>query len=145
MRSKHKLLPKGLPRERVVLDLEDEEKVCSCCQHPLHKIGEDSCEKLEFIPAVLKVLESVRPKYSCLQCEKEADKVSISQKPAPVSLLPKSFASESLLSNIILSKYQYALPLYRQESLFKQSGIELSRTTMAGWLVQASEHVIPLY
>ena len=144
-RGKRKPLPKDLPRERIVMDLEDEEKVCSCCQHPLHKIGEDSSEKLEFTPAVLKVLEYVRPKYSCRQCENEADKVSISQKPAPVSLLPKSFATESLLSNIILGKYQYALPLYRQESLFKQSGIELSRTTMARWVVQVSEHFTPLY
>lgn len=144
-RGKRKPLPKDLPRERIVLDLEDDEKVCSCCQHPLHKIGEDSSEKLEFTPAVLKVLEYVRPKYSCRQCEKEADKVSILQKPAPVSLLPKSFATESLLSNIILGKYQYALPLYRQESLFKQSGIELSRTTMARWVVQVSEHFTPLY
>ncbi len=145
VRGKRKPLPKDLPRERIVLDLEDEEKVCSCCQHPLHKFGEDSCEKLEFTPAVLKVLEYIRPKYSCRQCEKEVDKVSISQKPAPVSLLPKSFATESLLSNIILGKYQYALPLYRQESLFKQSRIELSRTTMARWVVQVSEHFTPLY
>ncbi|CAK1802257.1 hypothetical protein VCRA2119O147_2880003 [Vibrio crassostreae] len=85
---------------------------------------------MEFTPAVLKVLEYVRPKYSCRQCEKEADKVNISQKPAPSSLLPKSFATESLLANIILGKYQYALPLYCQETLFKQSGIELSRTTL---------------
>ncbi len=145
VRGKRKPLPKDLPRERIVLDLADDEKVCSCCQHTLHKIGEDSCEKLEFTPAVLKVLEYVRPKYSCRQCEKEADKVNISQKPAPSSLLPKSFATESLLANIILGKYQYALPLYRQETLFKQSGIELSRTTMARWIVQVSEHFTPLY
>ncbi|WP_413282880.1 IS66 family transposase [Vibrio sp. MA40-2] len=145
VRGKRKPLPKDLPREQIVLDLDDKEKVCSCCQHPLHKIGEDSSEKLEFTPAVLKVLEYVRPKYGCRQCEKDADKVSIVQKPAPASLIPKSFATESLLSNIILGKYQYALPLYRQESLFEQSGIELSRTTMARWVMQVSEHFTPLY
>ena len=144
-RGKRKPLPKELPRERIVLDLDEDEKVCSCCQHPLHKIGEDSSEKLEFTPAVLKVLEYIRPKYSCRQCEKEADKVSITQKPAPASLIPKSFATESLLANIILGKYQYALPLYRQETLFEQSGIELSRTTMARWVMQVSEHFTPLY
>lgn len=145
VRGKRKPLPKDLPREHIVLDLDDDEKVCSCCQHPLHKIGEDSCEKLEFTPAVLKVLEYVRPKYSCRQCEKEADKVSISQKPAPASIIPKSFATESLLANIILGKYQYALPLYRQEALFEQSGVELSRTTMARWMMQVSERFTPLY
>jgi len=65
VRGKRKPLPNNLPRERIVLDLGDEEKVCLCCQHPLHKIGEDSSEKLEFTPAVLKVLEYVRPKYGC--------------------------------------------------------------------------------
>ncbi|MCQ1061396.1 IS66 family transposase [Photobacterium sp. ZSDE20] len=144
-RGKRKPLPKELPRERIVLDLDEEEKRCGCCQHPLHKIGEDCSEKLEFTPAVLRVLEYVRPKYSCRQCEKEAESVTISQKPAPASLIPKSFATESLLANIILGKYQYALPLYRQETLFKQSGIELSRTTMARWVMQASKHFTPLY
>ncbi|SBT15139.1 Transposase IS66 family protein [Vibrio celticus] len=65
--------------------------------------------------------------------------------PSPQSLIPKSFATESLLANIILGKYQYAMPLYRQESLFTQSGIELSRTTMARWVIQASEKFAPLY
>ncbi|MDF9401888.1 transposase, partial [Vibrio sp. 1180_3] len=54
-------------------------------------------------------------------------------------------ATESLLANIILGKYQYALPLYRQETLFTQSGIELSRTTMARWAIQVSEKFKPLY
>jgi len=52
VRGKRKPLPKNLPRERIVLDLDDAEKVCSCCQHPLHKIGEDSSEKLEFTPVM---------------------------------------------------------------------------------------------
>ncbi|ABU70138.1 hypothetical protein VIBHAR_01148 [Vibrio campbellii ATCC BAA-1116] len=65
--------------------------------------------------------------------------------PQPQSIIPKSFATESLLANIILGKYQYAMPLYRQESLFTQSGIELSRTTMARWVIQVSEKFKPLY
>ncbi|MCE0493825.1 IS66 family transposase [Vibrio salinus] len=145
VRGKRKPLPKDLPRERIVLDLDDDEKVCSCCQHPLHKIVEDISEKLEFTPAVLNVIEYVRPKYGCRHCEKEAESVTIHQKPAPASIIPKSFATESLLTNIILGKYQYALPLYRQESLFQQSGIELSRTTMTRWVMTVSEHFTPLY
>ncbi len=133
-RGKRKPLPKTLPRDIIELDLDDDEKECPCCQHSLHKIGEDRSEKLEFTPAVLKVLEYVRPKYACRECEKTKDNCHIIQKPAPVSIIPKSFATESLLANIILGKYRYAMPLYRQESLFSQSGIELSRTTMAGGL-----------
>ncbi len=113
VRGKRKPLPKDLPRERIVLDLTEEEKVCACCHGELHKIGDDVSEKLEFIPAVLKVLEYVRPKYGCRQCEQNAQSVAIKQQPAPTALIPKSYATESLLANIILGKYQYALPLYR--------------------------------
>ncbi|TKG46300.1 IS66 family transposase, partial [Vibrio tasmaniensis] len=101
-RGKRKPLPKTLPREVIELDLDDHEKQCSCCNHGLHKIGEDRSEKLEFTPAVLKVLEYVRPKYACRQCEKTGDSSHIVQKPSPQSLIPKSFATESLLANIIL-------------------------------------------
>jgi transposase len=144
-RGKRQLLPKDLPRERIVLDLSSDEKQCPCCQGQLHAIGEERTEKLEFTPAVLKVLEYVRPKYACRQCEKNEAQSTIHQSPAPRSLLPKSFATETLLANIIVGKYQYALPLYRQESLFQQSGIKLSRTTMARWVVQVSTKLEPLY
>ena len=144
-RGKRKPLPKDLPRERIEIDMDEHDKQCPCCQHTLHKIGEDCAEKLEFTPAFLKVLEYVRPKYACRQCEKTKDTAPIYQQPAPDSIIPKSFATESLLANIILGKYQYALPLYRQETMFRQSGIELSRTTMARWVMQVSEKFTPLY
>ncbi len=72
-RGKCKPLPNTLPREVIELDLNDHEKQCACCQHSLHKIGEDRSEKLEFTPAALKVLEYVRPKYACRQCEQTQD------------------------------------------------------------------------
>ncbi|WP_283129815.1 IS66 family transposase [Enterovibrio norvegicus] len=144
-RGKRQPLPKDLPRDTLVLDLDEHDKQCPCCQHALHKIGEDRSEKLAFTPAELKVLETVRPKYACRQCEQHAEKSRIHQRPAPDSIIPKSFATESLLANIILGKYQYALPLYRQETLFSQSGIDLSRTTMARWVIQVSEKFKPLY
>ncbi len=144
-RGKRQPLPKDLPREIIELDLDEHDKQCSCCQHTLHKIGEDRSEKLAFTPAILKVLEYVRPKYACRQCEQHAEKSQIHQQPAPESIIPKSFATESLLTHIILGKYQYALPLYRQETLFTQSGIDLSRTTMARWVIEVSEKFRPLY
>lgn len=144
-RGKRQPLPKDLPRETLVLDLDEHDKQCPCCQHTLHKIGEDRSEKLEFTPAVLKVLEVIRPKYACRHCEQSSETSHIHQQPAPESIIPKSFATESLLANIVLGKYQYALPLYRQETLFTQSGIELSRTTMARWVIQVSEKFKPLY
>ncbi len=77
------------------------------------------------------VLEYVRPKYVRRRCEQIEDNNHIVQKPTPQSTIPKSLTIESLFADIIFGKYQYALPLYRQESLFILSGIELSRTTNA--------------
>jgi transposase len=76
-------------------------------------MGEDKSEKLEFIPAQVKVIEHIRPKYSCRHCEQHSNMVEIKQAPVPSSLIPKSFATASLISQIITSKYQYGLPLYR--------------------------------
>ena len=132
---KRKPLPKNLPREIIIHDISEEDKVCRDCGHELHKMGEDKSEQLEFIPAQIKVIEHIRPKYSCRCCEQQGIKANIKMAPALVSPLPKSFATPSLLSQIITSKYQYALPLYRQESLFKQYGIELSRQTMSSWML----------
>lgn len=87
----------------------------------------------------------MRPKYSCRTCEQQGTEVKIKIAPQPPSPIPKGIATPSLLSQIITSKYQYGLPLYRQESLFKQYGIELSRKTMADWVLQCGKLLAPLY
>jgi transposase len=144
-KPKRKPLPKHLLREVVIIDIADEDKVCACCNGELHKIGEDKSEKLEFIPAKVKVIETVRPKYACRACEKDGISNSIKQAPVPASIIPKGYATPSLLSQIITSKYQYGLPLYRQESLFKQYGIDLSRKTMADWMIRSQLALQILY
>ena len=142
-KPKRKPLPKELPREEVIHDIED--KTCTCCGHELHQMGEERSEKLDFIPAQIKVIEHVRLKYSCRACEKNNTKTTIHIAPRPPSPIPKGIATATLLSQIITSKYQYALPLYRQESLFKQYGIELSRQTMASWMMKCVDIFQPLY
>lgn len=144
-KPKRKPLPTDLPREVVEHDISDEEKVCDCCAGELHRIGEDKSEKLQFIPAQVKVIEHVRPKYACRTCEKKGTRNTIKQAAMPCSVIPKGYATESLLSQIITSKYQYGLPLYRQEAMFKQHGIELSRKTMADWIIRCAELFKPLY
>ena len=138
-------LPKELEREVIIHDLSEEEKSCDCCGNQLHQMGESRSEKLEFIPAKVKVIEHVRLKYSCRTCEKEGIRTKVKSAALPPSPIPKGFATPSLLSQIITSKYQYALPLYRQESLFKQYGIALSRKTMSEWMMKCSELFKPLY
>lgn len=140
-----KPLPDNLPREQVVIDLAEEDKVCDGCHGALHKIGEDTSEKLEFIPAQVKVIETIRPKYSCRACDKHGERVQVKQAPVPPAIIPKGIATPSLLAQIITSKYQYGLPLYRQEAMFKQYGIDLSRQTMADWMLRCADVLQILY
>lgn len=135
-KPKRSPLPKDLPREILIHDIDDADKICDDCGHDLHKMGEDKSEQLQFIPAQIKVIEHIRLKYSCRYCEQQGTKVKIKIAPVPITAIPKSMATASLLSHIITNKYQYALPLYRQESLFKQYAIDLSRQTMASWMLK---------
>ena len=142
---KRQPLPQDLPREIVIHDITEAEKICTCCGGDLHKMGEQRSEQLEFVPAQIKVIEHIRPQYSCRQCEQIGVHTEIKIAAVPASPIPKSFATPSLLSQIISSKYQYSLPLYRQESLFAQHGIELSRQTMADWMLKSAALFRPLY
>ncbi len=99
-----KPLPKDLPREQIIHDLSDAEKTCSCgCQ--MHKIGEDKSEQLEWIPAQVKVIEHVRIKYACRDCEE-----MVKSAPMPKLPIPKSIATPGLLAEILISKYEDHLP-----------------------------------
>ncbi|MDO6721614.1 IS66 family transposase, partial [Psychrosphaera sp. 1_MG-2023] len=141
---KRKALPKDLPREQVIHDIADEDKQCECCGGELHKMGEDISEKLDFVPAKVKVIEHIRPKYACRECEKTGTNNHIKQAKMPAMPINKGIATSSLLSQIITSKYQYALPLHRQETMFKQYGIELSRKTMSDWVLKSAALFEPL-
>ena len=78
--AKCKLLPKDLPREIIIHDISDEDKQCDCGGHLLTLMGQDSSEKLKFIPALISVIEHVRLKYSSKHCEiKTAQRSSTSQ------------------------------------------------------------------
>jgi len=137
-----KSLPKDLPREQVIHNITD--KTCDCCGGELHKMGEDKSEKLEFIPAQIKVIEHIRPKYACRHCDKSSTQTPIKQASMPAMPINKGIATSSLLSQLITSKYQYGLPLYRQEAMFKQYGIELSRQTMSSWIDKSATLFTPL-
>jgi len=138
-RKSRKPLPKDLPRKHVVVDVAEDEKSCACCQSALSKMGKETNEKLVYIPAELYVEVTERPKYVCRQCDAQGEKTIVLMAPPPPSILPKGIATPSLIAQIIVHKYHYALPLYRQESLFRQYGIELSRKTMSQWMLYSAE------
>ncbi len=132
-------LPEDLPRERVEHDLEVDSKNCPNDGAELTRIGEEIVETLEFRPATLVVIENVYPKYACPVCEQH-----VIQAPAVPSVLPQTQCGPGLIAQIIICKYLLALPLYRQESEFKQMGIELSRSSMARWIIATHKYLLPL-
>ena len=140
-----KPLPDDLPREEIVHDIPEDEKICSCgCQ--LTQISSETSEHLHIEKPKMKVVVNIRPKYACKNCEgsSEEEKPSVKIAPPPPQLIPKSFASASLLVYIIISKFVDALPLYRQELQFKRLGVDLSRKTMSNWLIRVADHCQPL-
>ena len=132
-------LPAHLPRVEIVHELVASERKCPEDGSALTEIGEEVSEQLEFIPATLRVIRHHRKKYACPQCES-----TVRRAPLPPSLVPKSQASPSLLAQIAIGKYQDGLPLHRQEAILARHGIELSRTTLANWLLTVGERLTPL-
>jgi len=135
-RGKRLKLPENLPRIEIVIDLDN--KTCSEDGVDLQCIGEDVSEELKIIPAKIEVIRTIRKKYSCPECE------LIKTPEAPVKLLPKTNSSASLLAYIAVSKYCDALPLYRQEAMFKRIGMDLPRQTMARWMISVSDKIEPV-
>ncbi len=131
-------LPADLPRVEIVHDISEEEKRCACGAQ-MSRIGEDASEKFDYIPAKVQEIRHIRPKYACKQCEGvEDDGPTVKIAPAPEQLIPKSIVTEGLLAHIAISKFADGLPLYRQQKIFGRLDVELSRATMANWMIQTA-------
>ncbi len=133
-----KPLPDNLPRVDVVHEIPESERHCPHDGALLIEINEVISEQLDIIPAKIQVIRHIRKKYacSCGQCIKTA--------PLPAQPIPKSMASPGLLAHITVSKYQDALPLYRQETILQRIGVELPRATLANWMIQAGTLIQPV-
>ena len=134
-----KPLPSALVRERIEYELSEAERTCPQCAKPMTKIAEDVSERLEYVPASLKVIEEARAKYGCRcgGCIKTA--------PKPAAPMARSMAGPTLLAQVAVSKYLDHCPLHRQEGIFRRHGVELSRKTMCGWMKQTADVLRPLY
>ncbi|MDO9519383.1 MAG: transposase [Pseudohongiella sp.] len=133
-----KALPESLTRVDIELDIPEPDKVCPCgCQK--NRIGSDTSEGLEIIPAKLFVERHIRYKYACPKCEEGV------QIAATVpAMIPKSNAGPGLLAYVITAKYQDALPLHWQEKIFSRHGVELTRQTLANWIIKCSQALDPV-
>lgn len=137
-------LPLNLPRKEIIVRLPLEKQTCDCCHQPMHVMGEEVREELELIPAHVQVTRYIREKYGCRYCEQHGTEGSVKVAPPPPALIPKSYATPSLVAQIIVNKFQFALPLYRQETLFAGLDIPLSRQTQSQWLLKVAERLKPL-
>jgi len=136
-----KPLPADLPREEVIHDIPEEEKICSCCGAPLVRIGQETSEQLEYVPARMKAIRHVRPKYACKKCE-AAESMKIA--PVPAQIIEKSIVTPGLLAFVLVAKFCDAIPFYRQEKQFARIGVELSRADFCHWAVEAALKCDPL-
>ena len=133
-------IPPHLPREVVVHELGDVDRMCPCCGRTRREIGREVSEQLEFVPAQLKVLQHERVRYACQACEEHV--VTAPKPPQPID---KGLPGPGLLAHLTLSKYGDYLPLYRLEDILSRSGILLRRSTLCGWIASVADLLKPLY
>ena len=138
-RGKRRPLPRNLPREVVVLDLPESEKVAPDGS-PLRLMGKEISEKLVSVPARMKVVEYHRLKYGGAEGK---DTVKIA--PPIACIIPKGIVTPSLLASIVTDKFGDGLPLYRQEERFARQGIDISRSSMGRWIVGAASQCQPVW
>ena len=136
-RGGRKPFPEHLPRERVVVP-----GPCACSRcgsDRLRKLGEDVTETLEVIPRRWKVIQTVREKFTCRDCER------ISQAPAPFHPTPRGFLGPNLLAMILFDKFGQHQPLNRQSERYAREGIELSLSTLADQVGACAHALRPLH
>ena len=131
-------LPPHLPRIETIVDIDDQN--CPCCRNGLHRIGEDVSERLDIVPAQLRVIVVRRPKYACRACEDV-----VVQAPAPARLIEGGLPTEATVAQVLVSKYADHLPLYRQAQIYARQGINLDRSTLADWVGRAAWHLRPVH
>jgi len=128
-----KPLPADFPREQIIYDLHESEKSCACgCR--LSHIGDECTEQLDIIPAKITVLQHIQMKYACKTCEGTIKTAKKTKQP-----IPKSIAAPGLLAHVLTSKFQFHLPLYRQEQMLRNIGADIPRATLSLWVIKCGQ------
>ena len=144
--GQRKLQLENLPVETIEYRLSEEEQICPCFVESLHEMSTEVRQEIKVIPAKVSVVKHVRYVYACRNCERKDIKTPIKIAPMPSPVIPGSLVSSSAMAHIMTQKYVEGMPLYRQEKSLSRLGIELSRQTLANWMIQGSERWLrPLY
>jgi len=134
-------LPAELPRVERVIACAPEQCTCSACGQPTAVIGYDVSEQLDVEPAKYFVVVTKREKRACKHCEESG----VATAPAPVRIIDKGLVSDRVVIDTMVSKYSDHLPLYRQSAILeREAGVEISRATMDGWVMQVGELFVPI-
>ncbi|WP_281825074.1 IS66 family transposase [Sphingobium sp. BS19] len=131
-------LPKHLVRIEEII--EPASTQCACCKGALHRIGQDVAEALDSMPAVLRVLRTIRPKYACRQCQ-----AAPVQAPAKRRMFEGGMATTSLIANVVVWKFVWYVPLHRQVQMLSGQGIALDRNTLGLWVKRSAWWLMGLY
>jgi len=130
-------LPQELPREEHVLA--PESTACPCGCGDMVRIGEDRTERLDIVPARFRVIATIRPRYACPSCQE-----GVHQALGPAHLIEGGLPSEGAIAHVLVAKYADHTPLYRQCQMFARAGLDLDRSTLAGWVGAAAFHLKPV-
>lgn len=134
-----------LPVEEIVYDIPDEEKICEKCGSEMTFMRYEIRKELKIVPAKVSVVEHKKAVYVCKNCDKTGIEANFKTAKGVPALIEKSLASPSMLSYIMNQKFTNAMPLYRQEQEFKRMGVNLSRQTMANWMIKGANLLKPMY
>jgi transposase len=133
-------IPPEIPREVVLHELSEHERVCECCGRLEEEISREISVQLEYEPAQLKAIQHERVIYGCKTCEGH-----IVVAPKPAQPIDKGLPGPGLLAHLIVSKYGDYQPLYRLEDILSRSGVILRRSTLCGWVAAMADLLKPLY
>ena len=137
----------NLPEKEILLELPEDQRICGKCGCTFKAIGKKFVRhELQVIPRQVKLLAYYTVTYACDHCEKDTGFAHLANVKPPVPLMKHSLASPSSVADVMAKKYADGLPLARQEKIWAREGVELSRATMANWVIQCSEVWLkPLY
>lgn len=131
-------LLKDIPHDKRLCTLVEHDRYCEKCGTSLVSVGEEFIRtEIEFIPAKVRVIDYYRETFECRKCRKNGEPY-MEKSPMPYPVIQHSMASPSTVAWVMHQKFVNALPLYRQEKEWKTLGVNLSRATMANWIIAAS-------
>jgi transposase len=137
-RTNRGALPAHLPHVDVTIEPEDTN--CPCCCAPMHVIGEEISQRLDVVPAQFRVIVTHRPKYACRACTD-----GVVQAPAPERLIKGGLPTEAMVAFVLVAKYAWHLPLYRQSQMLLAQGLDIKRAVLAFWVGYAATELQPLW